>query len=215
MVNDGCLGGSFVISGDRLLREAIAFGSFSLLLRALFRLVSGPLLSRPLSVRSRYIRTTRHHNLLTNSHSCRCERNSHRYRRQEASISADCRPRMTPQSASLTLTCFTVRRSHIVAVRCQTRLGVPSDQVIRGLMWLYVAGPAVAVGYQYGSQLGHLFTLQTNRNAARGGCPRNRVDAGGRAAIVVEKRAFGLTASSLRSPLMGVARAAQSCGRRK
>ena len=114
-VNGGCLGGSFVISGDRLLREAIAFGSFSLLLRALFRLVSGPLLSRPLSVRSRYIRTTRHHNLLANSHSCRCERNSHRYRRQGASIPGDVIPQDDGQLASLTRTCLTVSRLHSVA----------------------------------------------------------------------------------------------------
>jgi hypothetical protein len=44
------LGGSFVISGDRLLSETIAFARLALLLRTLFRLVSGPLLGGPLSV---------------------------------------------------------------------------------------------------------------------------------------------------------------------
>jgi len=49
-IDGSCLGGSFVVSGDRLLCETIAFAGLALLLRTLFRLVSGLLLGGPLSV---------------------------------------------------------------------------------------------------------------------------------------------------------------------
>lgn len=49
-IDVGCIGGSFVVSGDRLLCVTVAFAGLALLLRALFRLVSGLLLGGPLSV---------------------------------------------------------------------------------------------------------------------------------------------------------------------
>jgi hypothetical protein len=71
-------------------------------------------------------------------------------------------------------------------------------------MWLYLAGRRWPLAASKAPSWAPFFTLRTNRNTTRGGCPHNRIEAGDRAAIVVEKQAFGLTASSLRSPLMGV-----------